>query len=130
MLEDTLRFSKLGYLVTVVDLILQMAIHWEVKGIYWYCKQGKLDRVVNGQTLGLGTHLFVKVPRPQQSDLFCLRVKLPPVTTSLTTQARGNPIKCLAQGHNKQTCLLISTQTLLNAERQTGKLWIPTFKVF
>jgi len=37
------------------------------------------------------THLFVKVPRPgdsegrQRSDLFGIRVKLPPVTTSLTT---------------------------------------------
>jgi len=43
---------------------------------------------------------------------------------------RGNPIKCLAQGHNKRTCRLIFTLYLLNAERQTGKLWIPTFKVF
>jgi len=25
---------------------------------------------------------------------------------------------------------LFSTLTLLNAERQAGKLWIPTFKVF
>jgi len=39
--------------------------------------------------LGLGTYLFVKVPRPGDSelrDLFGLRVKLPHVTTSLTTQ--------------------------------------------
>jgi len=38
----------------------------------------------------LGTHLFVKVPRLGDSevicDLFGLRVKLPPVTTSLTSQ--------------------------------------------
>jgi len=38
----------------------------------------------------LGTHLFVKVPRPKDSelkrrDLFSLRVKLPPVTISLST---------------------------------------------
>jgi len=37
--------------------------------------------------LGLGTHLLVKVPRPgERSDLFGFRVKLPPATTSLTTQ--------------------------------------------
>jgi len=36
--------------------------------------------------LGLGNHLFVKVPRPGDSEDLCgLRVKLPPVTTSLTT---------------------------------------------
>jgi len=46
---------------------------------------------------GLGAHLIVKVPWPafncqgtstsrQRSDLFGFRVKLPPVTTSLTTQ--------------------------------------------
>jgi len=40
--------------------------------------------------IGLGTHLFVKVPRPRdselkQKDLFGFRVKLPPVTTSLST---------------------------------------------
>jgi len=40
--------------------------------------------------------------RRQRSDLIGLRVKLPP----------------------------ISTLTLLNAECQAGKLWIPTFKVF
>jgi len=50
---------------------------------------------------GLGTHLLVKVPRPK---------------------GRGNPVKCLAQGHNKQTCRPISTLTSLNAERQAGKL--------
>jgi len=38
--------------------------------------------------LGLGTHLFVKVSRPGDGEmgLFSLRVKLLPVTTSLTTQ--------------------------------------------
>jgi len=37
--------------------------------------------------VGLGPHLFVKVPRPGDSKVpLCgLRVKLPPVTTSLTT---------------------------------------------
>jgi len=38
--------------------------------------------------LGLGTHLFVKVPRPGDSEVTfsVFRVKLPPVTTSLNTQ--------------------------------------------
>jgi len=76
--------------------------------------------------LGLSTPLFVKVPRPGDSEgtfsVFGLRIKLPPVTTSLTTQGRGNPVKCLAQRHNKRTCRRIPTLTLLNAERQAGKL--------
>jgi len=56
--------------------------------------------------------------RRQRSDLFGHRVKLPPVTISLTTQkGKGNPVKCFAQGHNKRTCRPISTLTLLN-ERQ------------
>jgi len=36
----------------------------------------------------------------------------------------------LAQGHNKRTCRPISILTLLNAEHQVRKLWIPTFSVF
>jgi len=47
--------------------------------------------------------------RRQRSDLFGLRINLPPVTTSL-----GNPIKFLAQGHNKRTCQPISTLTISN----------------
>jgi len=39
--------------------------------------------------------------RRQKRDHFSVRVRLPPVTTSLTTQSRGNPVKCFAQGHNK-----------------------------
>jgi len=70
----------------------------------------------------LGPHLFVKVPRPGDSEvIFSFFVKLQPVTTSLTTQGRGNPIKCLAQGYNKQICRPISTLTLQNAERQAGR---------
>jgi len=56
--------------------------------------------------LGLGTHLFVKKPRPEDSE----------VTFSVY------PVKCLAQGHNKRTCRPIFILTLLNAERQAGKL--------
>jgi len=59
----------------------------------------RVDESKNGNTvrkygtfqflaLGLGPHLFVKVPRPGDSevDLCGLRAKMPPVTTSLTTQ--------------------------------------------
>jgi len=49
--------------------------------------------------------------RRQQSDLFGHRVKLPPVTASLTTQ-RCNPVKCLAHGHNTWNCWPISTLSL------------------
>jgi len=37
---------------------------------------------------GFGTHLFVKVPRPGDSEVTFsgLRLKLPPVTTCLTTE--------------------------------------------
>jgi len=46
-----------------------------------------------GSTLQVLAHLFVKVPRliRQRKDPFDLRVKLPPVTTILTTKSRGNP---------------------------------------
>jgi len=49
-------------------------------------------------------------------------IKLPPVTTSLTIRSRGNPVKCLAQGHNKRTCRPIFTLPLFTAEHQAGKL--------
>jgi len=45
--------------------------------------------VITGFKFRYRTHLFVKVPyldRRQRRDLFGLRVKLPSVTTSLTTQ--------------------------------------------
>jgi len=37
-------------------------------------------------------------------------------------QSRHNPVKCLAQEHNKRTCQPIFTLTLLNAECEAGKL--------
>jgi len=46
----------------------------------------------------------VSSARRQRRDLCGFRVKLSPVTNSLATQRRGNPVKCLAQGHNKRTC--------------------------
>jgi len=68
----------------------------------------------NQITLGLGTHLFVKVPRPGDSE----------------GNGTGNLVKCFAQGHNKRTCQLMSILSLLNAKRQAVKLCISTFKVF
>jgi len=74
--------------------------------------------------LGLGTHLFVKVPRQgdregtfsvfESSSHLLLQVE--------PLKGRGNPIKCLAQGHNKRICRPIFILALLNAEHQAGKL--------
>jgi len=44
-----------------------------------------LPKINAKKHIGLGTHLFVwKISCPQR-DLFSIRVKLPPVTISLTT---------------------------------------------
>jgi len=78
--------------------------------------------------LGLGTHLFVKVPRPEDSEgsfsVFESSCHLLLVTIPVynTQRNRDNPVKCFAQGHNKRICRPISTLTLLNAERQARKL--------
>jgi len=71
--------------------------------------------------IDLGTHLFVKVPRPgdsertfsvstrrQRKDLFGLRVKLPPVTTSLTTQkVEAIPLSALPKDKTSELADLI-----------------------
>jgi len=51
-------------------------------------KSTKQKQTHKDLTQGLGTHLFVKVPRPEDSEMtfVVFRVKLPPVTTSLNTQ--------------------------------------------
>jgi len=78
--------------------------------------------------LRLGTHLFVKVPRPGDSEVIfsvfesSFHLLLP----DWPLKGKGNPVKCLVLGHNKWTCRSISKLTLQNAERQAGKLWIPT----
>jgi len=63
------------------------------------------------QKTGLGTHLFVKVPLPGDSEgtftVFESSCHLLLPVWSL--KGRGNSIKCLAQGHNKRTCRPIST---------------------
>jgi len=67
------------------------------------------------------------VPRPRK-ELFGFRVKL--LLPVFPLLGRGNPVKCLAQRHNKRTCRPTFTLSLFYAERQAGKLWIPTFNVF
>jgi len=57
---------------------------------------------------GLGSHLFVKVPRPGDSKV-TVSVFESSCHSSLPLKCRGNPAKCLAQGHNKWTCRPIST---------------------
>jgi len=47
--------------------------------------------------LSLGTHLFVKVPRPGDSEVTFS------VFESKPLKDIGNPVKCLAQRHNKRT---------------------------
>jgi len=73
------------------------------------------------ECLGLGTHLFVKEPRPGNSE-GTFSVFESSCHLLLPVKGRGNPVKCLAQGHNKRTCRPIFKLTLLNAERQAGKL--------
>jgi len=43
-----------------------------------------------------------------------------PVTIRLTIRDRGNRVKCLAQGHNKQTCLLVLHTILLMLNIKQG----------
>jgi len=42
----------------------------------------------------------------------------------------GTGYRLRSERHNKRACRPISILTLLNAERQAGKLWTPTFTVF
>jgi len=74
------------------------------------------------QFLGLDTHLFVKVPRPGDSEgSFLVRVELPPVTTSLTTKGRAIPLSALPQDTTSELAGLSSHYPLF-AEREAGKL--------
>jgi len=74
----------------------------------------------------LGTCSFIcqdTSTRSSEVTFFVFRVKLPPVTTSLTTQkVETIPLSAFAQGHNKRICRPISTISLISAERQAGKL--------
>jgi len=69
--------------------------------------------------------------RRQRRDLFGLQVKLPPVTTSLTTQRyRGNPVKCLAQGYNKRTFRPIFTHPFIILNVKQGSCEYQLLKCF
>jgi len=68
--------------------------------------------------------------RRQQSDIFGLRVKLPTVTTVEPFKDRGNPIKYLAQRHNKQTCQFIFTLPLLMLNVKQGSCEYKFLKSF
>jgi len=55
----------------------------------WFCIS-KISGLCFLDWVPLGTHLFIKVLRPEESkasDLFGHRIELPSVTTSLTTQS-------------------------------------------
>jgi len=72
------------------------------------------------------------IKRQQREQSNCLRVKLSPVTTSLTIKGRSNPVKRLAHCPRTQqkTCWPIFTLSLFYTERQAEKLWITNFRVF
>jgi len=67
-------------------------------------------------------HLFVKLP--QLRDLCSLCVKMPPVTTSLTTQTvKGSAILVRALSNDTTSELAsLSSHYPFNAECQAGKL--------
>jgi len=82
-------------------------------------------------SLGLGTHLFVKVPRPGDSEgtfsVFESSCHLVLLITNLTLKGRGNPVECLAQRHNMRACrpnsiFTVHTFHFFYADRQAGKL--------
>jgi len=75
-------------------------------------------------TIGLGTHLFVKVLGPGYSEgsflvfeLSChLLLPFQPLKRS------SNPVKCLAQEHNKRTCRIFTLSLFYAEQRQAVKL--------
>jgi len=80
--------------------------------------------------------LFAKLPQSGNSKMtfavfessyhLLLPVGLSYHSKLLPLKDRSNPVKCLAQEHNKRTCRLIFTLSIFKAERQAGKLWTPT----
>jgi len=73
---------------------------------------------------GLGTHLFVKVPRPGDSgrDLFGLPVKLPPLYyQSNHSKVEAIPLNAFPKNTTSKLAGL-SSHYPFNAERQAGKL--------
>jgi len=79
-----------------------------------------INKIKNSVKLkNLGTHLFVKVPRPgdREMNFSVFESSCHLLLPVLPLIGRGNHVKCPAQGHNKRTCRPISTLTLLNVER-------------
>jgi len=78
------------------------------------------------------SYLFVMVPRPGDSEVnfsvfesSChLLLPVQPL------KGRGNPVKCLAQGHNKRTCRHISTISLLMLNAKQGSCEYQLLKYF
>jgi len=65
----------------------------------------------------------LKVPRPGDNEgTFSASNQAATCYYQSKFKGRGNPVKCFAQGHKKQTCRPIFTLSLLFAERQAGKL--------
>ena len=60
-------------------------------------------------------HFHPPITRKRRS---AIRARLGVLSTAL---GWGNPVKCLSQRHNKQTCQ-IAPHCPFNAERQAGKL--------
>jgi len=79
-----------------------------------------------------GTHLFVKVPQLRDSEVtFSVFESSCHLLLSVKPlKDRGNPVKCLAQGHNKQTCRPISTLSLLMLNVNQGSCEYQLLKSF
>jgi len=70
-------------------------------------------------------YLLARLPQPGDSEMTFhgLRVKLSFVIC-WTSQRYRHPVKCLAQGHNKRTCLLIANDPTFTTtvRRSCGKI--------
>jgi len=77
-------------------------------------KNSKVAKFNLNYDISLDTHLFINVPRSGDNEVtfsvFELSSHL--LLPVLSLKRGGNPVKCLTQGHNKQTCCPISTLTL------------------
>jgi len=72
-------------------------------------------------TLGLGTHLFIKIPRPGDSGRPLRSSSQVAICSYQSDHFKVEAIP-FAQGHNKRTCWPICTLSLFYAERQAEKL--------
>jgi len=83
--------------------------HWEqqIENIPWWCRY---------------SFICQEVPRPGDSEVTFAVIEqsyfgLLPIQL---LKGRGNPVKCLAQGHNKRTCQPISTLSLFMLNVKQG----------